>query len=82
MNDQPRVVDLIERANDQTRFCPCGRHTAPIWRDGVVWLECASLSDPERRGIRRILHVMTTPAHVHVPIVDLRELTGSESAAA
>jgi hypothetical protein len=69
--DKSHVVDLIERANDARPFCPCGRHTTPVWRDGVVWLECASLSD-ERDGIvARVLAAATSPIHIKSAIVDV-----------
>jgi hypothetical protein len=71
MYDMSQVVDLIERANDARPFCPCGRHTTPVWRDGVVWLECASLSD-ERDGIvARVLAAATAPVHIKSPIVEV-----------
>ena len=41
INDR-QVVELIERANDADPVCPCGRHTTPVLRDGVVWLECST----------------------------------------
>jgi hypothetical protein len=40
------AVDAIELSNDAQPYCPCGKHTMPVWRDGAIWLECASLSEP------------------------------------
>ena len=71
MSDQTRVVDLIEKANDARPFCPCGRHTTPVWRDGVVWLECASLSERPDGVIARVVAVATSPIHVRTPIIDV-----------
>ncbi len=71
MYDQSRVVDLIEKANDARPFCPCGRHTAPVWRDGVVWLECSSLSDPREGVVARIVAAAIAPVHVKFPIIDV-----------
>jgi len=70
MYDQSSVVDLIERANDARPFCPCGRHTTPVWRDGVIWLECASLSDPRESAISRLFAAATAPAHIKIHIAD------------
>ncbi len=66
-----QVVDLIERANDARPFCACGSHTTPVWRDGAVWLECASLSEPREGRLRRILAAVTAPTHTHERIVDV-----------
>jgi hypothetical protein len=72
MNTQDRqVVDMIERANDAEPFCACGRHTTPMERHGVVWLECASLSDGHHGRLARILAALTSPAHTRVAIVDV-----------
>ena len=71
MSDQARVVDLIETANDARPFCPCGRHTTPVWRAGVVYLECASLSEPRDGVIARVVAAATAPAHVRTPIADV-----------
>jgi hypothetical protein len=73
MFDQARAVDLIETAVDTRPFCFCGRHTTPVWRDGVVWLECSSLGDPRDGVIARIVAAATTPAHLRTPIVDIPE---------
>ena len=70
MINNRQVVDLIERANDAQPACPCGRHTTPVWRDGAVWLECASLSQPRESWLLRIVAAVTAPSHVHTRIVD------------
>ena len=70
--DHPRdVVDMIERASDRTSYCPCGAHTTAVWRDGIVWLDCAKLVEPPDGAIRRLLNALIP--HVHEAIVDLRE---------
>jgi len=71
MSDQSHVVDLIERANDKRPFCPCGRHTTTVWRDGIVWLECASLGEPRDGVVARIVAVATQPAHIKLPIIEV-----------
>lgn len=71
MYDRSHVVDLIEKAADARPFCPCGRHTTPVWRDGVVWLECSSLSQPRDGFVARVVAAATAPSHIKVPIIDV-----------
>ena len=71
MYDHTRAVDLIEKAVDARPYCSCGRHTTPIWREGVVWLECASLSDPRDGLVARFVAAATSGAHVRTPIVSI-----------
>ena len=71
MTTETAIVDLIDRANDATPFCPCGSHTTPVWRDGIVWLDCASLVEPAPGALRRLLQVLAP--HVHEVIVNLRD---------
>ena len=71
MSDRSRIVDVIEKANDARPFCPCGHHTTPVWRDGVVWLECASLSEPRDGVVARVIAAATAPIHVRSPIIDV-----------
>ena len=73
MRHNSGVVDLIERANDATPFCTCGAHTTPVWRDGVVWLECSTLVEPPAGRLQRLVNALAP--HVHQDIVDLREGT-------
>jgi hypothetical protein len=75
MSDQSRVVDLIEKANDASPFCPCGRHTRPVWRDGIVFIECASLNEPRDGVIARVVSAATAAVHVRTPIVDVPAAT-------
>lgn len=70
MTDHRQIVDTIERANDARPYCPCGRHTTPVWRQGKVWLECASLSEPRDGFLQRLLGQVTAPAHIRMPIVE------------
>ena len=71
--DHTRAVDLIEKAVDARPFCSCGRHTTPIWRDGVVWLECSSLGEARDGVVARLVAAATSPAHVRTPIVTVPE---------
>ena len=71
MINNPQIVDLIEQSNDEQPFCRCGAHTRPVWRDGVVWLECATLATPPANRLARVLADVMEPAHVRRPIVDV-----------
>ena len=71
MINNPQIVELIEQTNDDQPFCPCGAHTTPVWRDGVVWLECASRRAPRTNRLARVLADVMAPAHVRRPIVDV-----------
>ena len=73
MYDHIHAVDLIEKAVDARPFCSCGRHTTPVWRDGVVWLECSSLSVTRDSVLARFVAVATAPAHVRTPIVSVSD---------
>lgn len=64
-----RIVDMVERANDAQPFCPCGSHTTPVWRDRAIWLECASLHQPRRGRLGRLLAVVGATAHTRDRIV-------------
>lgn len=70
MTDNRQIVEMIERANDAEPACPCGRHTTPVWRDGAVWLECSSLSQPREGYLQRLVAAVTAAAHTHARIVD------------
>jgi hypothetical protein len=70
MINQTSIVDYIEDANDRQPFCECGRHTEPVYRDGVIWLECSSLRDEPTSRIGRLVRAITGPTHVHEPLVE------------
>jgi len=71
MMDERTIVEMIERISDEQPMCACGRHTTAVWRDGVVWLDCASLLEPREGRLRRLLSAVTAPAHTHLPIVEV-----------
>jgi hypothetical protein len=70
MLPQPTIVDRVERAVEARPFCACGRHTMAVWRDGTVWLECASLSEPRTGLLGRLAAAVTDPMHVRDCIVE------------
>jgi hypothetical protein len=65
------IIDRIERASDARPTCPCGWHTTVVWRDGTIWLECASLSAPDGGFLRRFVGTLIRPMHVHTRIADV-----------
>lgn len=71
MNDDRMIVDLIERAADAEPMCPCGRHTTAVWRDGIVWLDCATLLEPRDSRLGRLFATVTAPVHTHGQIVEV-----------
>lgn len=74
MTDDRTIVDLIERVSDAEPMCVCGRHTTAVWRDGNVWLDCASLLDTPTSPLGRLLAVVTAPAHTHKRIIEVPAL--------
>jgi hypothetical protein len=66
-----QMLDIIERANDEQPICSCGKHTRPVWRDGAVWLDCASLGDPPEGRLGRAWAAVTAHLHTHERIVDV-----------
>jgi hypothetical protein len=66
------LVETIENAHDAQPFCSCGRHTSPVWRDGAVWLDCASISDTRETRLARILYAVTALSHTHERIVEVQ----------
>ena len=76
-----QVIDLIEQANNARPYCPCGSHTTPVWRDGVVWLECATISHPDGNALRKLFASLTGPWHVHVLIVEVPAAATDRAAA-
>jgi hypothetical protein len=69
--DNYQYIDLIESANDRQPFCACGRPTEPVYRDGVVWLECSSFRQPPQSRLARFAAAVTALSHVHERIVEI-----------
>ena len=65
------IIDTIERAHDAVPFCACGSHTTPVYRDGAVWLECATLGRSADRWIHRAIAAVTSPMHTKTLVVDV-----------
>jgi hypothetical protein len=70
MLDNGTAIDAIERAERETPFCGCGEPTAPVARDGVIWLECAAGNQPKGNRIARLLGSIVAPAHVRRYIIE------------
>lgn len=70
MIDRLSMIDLIDQAQRDLPYCACGRHTTALWRDGAVWLECASLGE-SREGLgRRIVASLTAPTHTRMRVTE------------
>jgi hypothetical protein len=70
MIDRLSMIDLIDQAQHDVPFCSCGRHTTAVWRDGAVWLECASLGESREGLIRRIVASLAAPMHARMRVVE------------
>ena len=77
MTNDRQIVDMIERANDADPYCSCGSHNTPVWRDGAVWLECASLTEPRQGRVARFLAAVSVSAHERARIVDVPSMAPS-----
>jgi hypothetical protein len=71
MNHDCQLVDLIERANDARPYCPCGRPTEPVYRDGALWLDCRALHERPEGRVRRLFAVLTEGPHLHQWLADV-----------
>jgi hypothetical protein len=71
--DRACAVARIEAAERRTPSCPCGQLTRPVARGGTIWLECASLAEPQR-PLRRLLSLDFAISHTRQPIIDARDL--------
>jgi hypothetical protein len=70
MSDQTHVLELIEGAEREVPFCDqCGAPTAPVERDGALWLECTTLSEG-KSPLRRLLTLDLSGVHTRVRIVE------------
>lgn len=70
MNHDRSIVDYIERAIDARPWCPCGWHTTLVWRDGAIWLECASVTEAAG-ALARLVAWVSAPTHVHTRLIDV-----------
>ncbi len=82
MDDNERLIDIIERTNDARPFCGCGRATEPVYRDGAVWLQCSSFREERSGRIARLRATVAAAVHVHEMIVDVPAADGVLAGAA
>ena len=68
--DNPRIVELIERAERETPFCDCGEPMAAVAEDRQIWLDCTALQNPEGGAVRRLLASIGTLGHTRKLIVE------------
>ncbi len=71
MIEDRTIVDLIERVSDAQPMCACGSHTTAVWREGVVWLDCATRLEPRHGRLGRLLAAVTAPIHTHQAIISV-----------
>jgi hypothetical protein len=74
--DHTSILERLEREERETPFCGCGTATMAVARDGVLWLECSSLT-PRKPLIRRLLTLDLEIGHTRHPIVADAELFGA-----
>jgi hypothetical protein len=71
MIDNWNALDRIEHAERETPFCACGEPMVPAGRTDGIWLECASVREPDGSRLRRLMSVLTLPGHTRRLIVEL-----------
>ena len=71
MLNELRLVDTIERAQSDRPHCECGRETITTYRNGAMWLDCATISEPVEGRIQRLWNAVAAPGHVHELIADV-----------
>ena len=70
MLNRGTAIDAIERAERETPFCGCGEPTAPVARDGAIWLECIAGNESKGNPIARLLGSIVAQAHVRRYIIE------------
>jgi len=65
------VVHRIERAHSERPYCDCGRETTVVYRDAVIWLECATVHEPVESTIKRVWNAVAGDSHVREAIVEI-----------
>jgi hypothetical protein len=76
--DQMWMLERLEHEERETPFCGCGASTVPVARDGVLWLECSSLT-PRKPLLRRLLTLDLELGHTRRSIVADPVLFGAGS---
>ena len=70
MHDTGSVVAIVEHAREVRPFCPCGHHTIPVLRAGVVWLDCRLVNASANGVVRRLLTMVLGHAHHRIATIE------------
>jgi hypothetical protein len=54
MYDRLSILNLVEDAERELRFCACGAHMVVVARDGALWYECAGRQEPRVGFLARL----------------------------
>lgn len=79
--DHASILERVELEERELPFCSCGAQTVPVARDGVLWLECSSLT-PRKPLLTRLLTLRFEVGHTRRPIMADAALFGSDSGGA
>ncbi len=71
MIDNWKVLDRIERAEQETPFCYCGEPMSPVAKPDGIWIECVSRLNPDESRLGRLRSVLTAGGHTSRQIVEL-----------
>jgi hypothetical protein len=74
--DDSSILERIELEEREAPFCSCGARTVPVARDGVLRLECSSLT-PRKPLLTRLLTLQFEVGHTRRPILADAALFGS-----
>ncbi len=70
MHDQAHVLDVLEQAQRRAPFCrACMSPTTPVAREGVIWLECASMQE-DRPFLKKLLSLDFGGTHMRRVILE------------
>jgi hypothetical protein len=70
MIEKWNALERIEQAERDMPFCVCGRHIVVAARADGIWLECASLAEPNGSPLGRILAAIASSGHSSRLIVE------------
>jgi len=71
MIDNWSALDRMEYAERETPFCICGQPMSLVARPDGIWLECASLPEPDGGRIARLLAAFAAGGHTRQLVVEL-----------
>jgi hypothetical protein len=66
------VLEMMELAEADVPFCPCGARTIPVARNDALWLECASLAE-DKPFLTRLITLEFLFGHTRRLITEMEE---------